>query len=112
LDIHVKSLIELPSHGATFYTWLTIRSLILPLAGLEAYEVIAVLSGALRHSPLKPDRSTRNAVELARARLGEAAFELAAQRGALFDPAEARRYIIDIWRRMVAARAKPAAAGI
>jgi predicted ATPase/class 3 adenylate cyclase len=112
LDIHVKSLIELPSHGATFYTWLTIRSLILPLAGLEAYEVIAVLAGALRRSPLKPDRSTRNAVELARVRLGDAAFELAAQRGSRFDPAEARRYIIDVWRSMVSARAKTAAAGI
>jgi predicted ATPase/class 3 adenylate cyclase len=112
LDIHVQSLIDLPIHGATFYTWLTIRSLILPLAGLEAYEVLAVLAGALRRSPLKLDRSARNAVEKARAELGNTAFEIAAEGGSRFDPAEARRYIIDVWRGMTAARAKSGAAGL
>ena len=111
MDIHVESLIELPIHGATFYTWLTIRSLILPLAGLEAYEVLAVLAGALRRSPLKLDRSARNAVEKAREKLGDSAFELAAERGSRFDPAEARRYIIDVWRGMAAGRAKSGTAG-
>jgi hypothetical protein len=111
LDIHVQSLIDLPIHGATFYTWLTIRSLILPLAGLEAYEVLAVLAGALRRSPLKLDRSARNAVEKARAELGNTAFEIAAEGGSRFDPAEARRYIIDVWRGMVAGRTKSGAAG-
>ena len=106
MDIHVESLIELPIHGATFYTWLTIRSLILPLAGLEAYEVLAVLAGALRRSPLKLDRSARNAVEKAREKLGDTAFELAAERGSHFDPAEARRYIIQVWRSMTAGRAR------
>src|SRR6516225_4487277 len=112
LDIHVRSLIELPSHGATFYTWLTIRSLILPLAELEAYEVLAVLAGALKSSPLKLDRAARNAVEKAKAKLGEASFELAAERGSRFDPAEARRYIIDVWRDIVANRTTSGAAGI
>jgi hypothetical protein len=111
LDIHVQSLIELPIHGATFYTWLTIRSLILPLAGLEAYEVLAVLAGALRRSPLKLDRSARNAVKKTREKLGDAAFELAAERGSRFDPAEARRYIIEVWHRMRTARATSGAAG-
>jgi predicted ATPase/class 3 adenylate cyclase len=111
LDIHVQSLIELPSHGATFYTWLTIRSLIMPLAGLKAYEVLAVLAGALRRSPLKLDRSARNAVETARQKLGQPAFELAAERGSRFDPAEARRYIIDVWRGMDANRAESGSAG-
>ena len=112
LDIHVRSLIELPVHGATFYTWLTIRSLILPLAELEAYEVLAVLAGALKSSPLKLDRAARNAVEKAKAKLGEASFELAAERGSRFDPAEARRYIIDVWRDIVANRTTSGAAGI
>jgi predicted ATPase/class 3 adenylate cyclase len=111
LDIHVQSLIELPIHGATFYTWLTIRSLILPLAGLEAYEVLAVLAGALRRSPLKLDRSARNAVEKTREKLGDAAFELAAERGSRFDPGEVRRYIIEVWHRMRTARATSGAAG-
>jgi hypothetical protein len=106
LDIHVRSLIELPSHGATFYTWLTIRSLILPLSELSADAVVAVLAGALKRSPLRLDRTTRNAVEKARAKIGEGAFEEAAARGSCFDPAEARRYIIEVWRGMIAGRAK------
>ncbi len=102
LDIHIRSLIELPSHGTTFYTWLTIRSLILPLAGLGAYEELAVLAGALKMSPLKLDRAARNAVTKARDNLGDKLFESAAARGSGFDPAEARRYIVDAWRRMTA----------
>jgi hypothetical protein len=106
LDIHIRSLIELPSHGTTFYTWLTIRSLILPLAGLGAYEELAVLAGALKTSPLKLDRAARNAVTKARDNLGDILFEAAAAHGSGFDPAEARRYILDAWRRMTANRAK------
>ena len=112
LDIHVRSLVELPSHGATFYTWLTIRSLILPLSELEADEVVAVLAGALKRSPLRLDRATRNAVEKAETKLGNPAFEDAAARGSRFDPAEARRYIIEVWRGMTAGRAKPNAADL
>ena len=108
LAIHVRSLIDLPSHGATLYTWLTIRSIILRLADLEADEDFAVLAGALNASPLKLDRSARNAVEKAKARLGDPAFESAAALGSRFDPAEARRYIIEAWRRMLANRARPA----
>jgi len=100
LAIHVRYLIDLPTHGATFYTWLTIRSLLLPLLELKADQHLAVLAGALRTSPLKLDRAARNAVEKARDRLGEAAFEQAAARGSGFDLAEARRYIIDVWRGM------------
>ena len=100
LAIQVRYLIELPSHGATFYTWLTIRTLLLPLLELKADQHLAVLAGALKASPLKLDRAARNAVEKARARLGEDAFELAAARGSRFDLAEARRYIIDVWRGM------------
>jgi hypothetical protein len=105
LDIYVRSLIELPSHGATLYTWLTIRSIILRLGDLEADEELAVLAGALNASPLKLDRSARNAVEKAKGRLGNPAFESATTLGSRFDPAEARRYIIEAWRRMVANRA-------
>jgi predicted ATPase/class 3 adenylate cyclase len=97
LAIHVRMLIDLPNHGATFYTWLTIRSLLVPLAELEADEHVAVLAGALRVSPLKSDRSTRNAVNKAKDRLGDSAFELAAARGSRFDVAEARAYIINVW---------------
>jgi hypothetical protein len=104
LDIHIRSLMELPSHGTTFYTWLTIRSLILPLAGLGAYEELAVLAGALKASPLKLDRAAREAVTKARDNLGDNLFEIAAARGSGFDPAEARRYIIGAWRRMTADR--------
>ena len=66
LAIHVRYLIDLPTHGATFYTWLTIRSLLQPLLELGADEHFAVLAGALKVSPLKLDRAARNAVELAR----------------------------------------------
>jgi predicted ATPase len=95
LDIHIRSLIELPSHGTTFYTWLTIRSLIQPLAALQAYEELAVLAGALKASPLKLDRATRSAVALARDSLGDTAFEMSVARGSSFDPAQARAFIIE-----------------
>lgn len=100
LAIHVRMLVELPNHGATFYNWSTIRSLLLPLAVLEADEDVAVLAGALNASPLKLDRSARSAVDQARDRLGDSAFALAAARGSRFDLAEARTYIIDVWRGM------------
>jgi hypothetical protein len=100
LAIHVRTLIDLPSHGAAFYNWLTIRSLILPLVQLEADEHLAVLAGALRVSPLKLDKVARYAVEKSRARLGDSVFELAAARGSRFNLAEARTYIIDAWRGM------------
>jgi predicted ATPase/class 3 adenylate cyclase len=100
LAIHVRYLIDLPSHGATYYTWLTIRSLLQPLLELERDEHLAVLAGALKASPLKLDRAARNAVDKARERLGESAFGEAAARGSRFDLAEVRRYIIDVWRRM------------
>ncbi len=96
--IHVRMLIDLPNHGATFYTWLTIRSLLVLLGELDADEDVAVLAGALRISPLKLDRSARNTVNKARDRLGDSAFELAAARGSRFDVAEARAYIINVWR--------------
>jgi predicted ATPase/class 3 adenylate cyclase len=97
LAIHVRMLIDLPNHGATFYTWLTIRSLLVLLAELEADEHVAVLAGALGVSPLKLGRSARNAVNKAKDSLGEIAFELAAARGSRFDVAEARAYIINVW---------------
>jgi hypothetical protein len=100
-------LIELPNQGAAFYTWLTIRSLLLPLAALGADENLAVLAGALEASPLKLDRAARNAVIQAKDRLGNSAFELAAARGARFDLAVARTYIIDVWQSWGANRAKP-----
>jgi predicted ATPase/class 3 adenylate cyclase len=100
LAIHVRYLIDLPTHGATFYTWLTIRSLLQPLLELGADQHFAVLAGALKASPLKLDRAARNAVEKVRERLGEGAFEQAAAPGSRFDLAEARRYIIDVWRGM------------
>jgi predicted ATPase/class 3 adenylate cyclase len=100
LAIYVRTLIDLPNHGAAFYTWLTIRSALLPLAQLEADEDLAVLAGALKASPLKLDRTAREAVNKARERLGDTAFELAATRGSRFDLAEARTYIVDIWGSM------------
>jgi hypothetical protein len=106
MDIHIRSLIELPSHGATFYTWLTIRSLIPPLAALGADEELAVLAGALGTSPLKLSRSAQEAVAKSKARFGDHAFESAAARGACFDLTEARRYILEAWQRM-SAGAKP-----
>jgi hypothetical protein len=102
LAILVRYLIDLPSHGATLYTWITIRSLILPLLELEADKHLAVLAGALKASPLKLDRASRNAVETAKVQLGQGAFEQAAACGSQFDLAEARRYIIDVWRKMSA----------
>jgi predicted ATPase/class 3 adenylate cyclase len=97
LAIHVRALTDLPKHGATFYNWSTIRSLLSPLAQLEADQDLAVLAGALGTSPLRLDRSARNAVNTARDRMGENAFELAAARGSRFDLAEARTYIMDVW---------------
>lgn len=107
LAIHVRSLVDLPSHGAAFYNWLTIRSLLLPLADLKADQHSAILAGALSASPLKLDRVARNAVQEVKARMGESAFELAAARGSRFDLAEARRYIIDNWEDWGAGRAVP-----
>jgi predicted ATPase/class 3 adenylate cyclase len=98
--IHVRMLIELPNHGATFYNWSTIRSLLSPLAQLEADEAVAVLAGALTASPLKLDKSARNAVYRIKEKLGDNSFQLAAARGSRFDLAEARKYIIDLWRGM------------
>jgi len=66
LAIQMRSLIDLPNHGATFYTWLIIRSLLAPLAELGEDELLAVLAGALKASPLKLDRSSRNIVNGAR----------------------------------------------
>jgi predicted ATPase/class 3 adenylate cyclase len=100
LAIHVRHLIDLPTHGATFYTWITIRAVLQPLVALQADQHVAVLAGALRTSPLKLDRAARNAVDQARQRLGETAFEAAASRGSRFDLTEGRRYIIDVWRGM------------
>jgi predicted ATPase/class 3 adenylate cyclase len=100
LAIHVRALIDLPKHGATFYNWSTIRSLLLPLAQLEADEDLAVLAGALRASPLRLDRSARNAVNTARDRMGESEFELAAARGSRFGLAESRTYIMGVWGGM------------
>jgi hypothetical protein len=100
LAIQMRSLIGLPNHGATFYTWLIIRSLLAPLAELGEDDHLAVLAGALKASPLKLDRSSRNVVNGARERLGERAFELAIARGSQFDLMEARTYIIDVWKGM------------
>jgi predicted ATPase/class 3 adenylate cyclase len=100
LAIYVRMLIELPNQGAAFYTWLTIRSILVPLAELEADEDLAVLAGALKVSPLKLDRSARNAVNKAKDRLGDSAFEQAAARGSRFDLADTRNYILKVWRNM------------
>ena len=100
LAIHVRMLIDLPNHGATFYTWMTIRSLLAPLAELDADENLAVLAGALRASPLKLDRSSRNVVDKAKERMGEQAFDPAFTRGSRFDVTEARTYIINVWKGM------------
>ena len=100
LAIHVRMLIDLPNHGAAFYNWSTIRSLLSPLAELKADEELAVLAGALKGSPLKLDKSARNAVSKAKERLGDIAFDSAAARGSRFDLAEARTYIIDAWRSL------------
>jgi hypothetical protein len=100
LAIHVRMLIDLPNHGATFYAWSTIRSLLSPLAQLEADNEVAVLAGALRASPLKLDKSARAAVNRANERLGDSAFELAAEHGSQLDLAEARTYIINVFGGM------------
>jgi hypothetical protein len=100
LAIHVRRLIDLPTQGAIFYTWSTIRSLLSPLAQLEADEDVAVLSGALKASPLRLDRTARSAVNKAKDRLGSSAFEEAAVRGSRFDLEEARTFAIDILAAM------------
>jgi predicted ATPase/catalase/class 3 adenylate cyclase len=100
LAIHVSTLMDLPNHGATFYTWLTIRSLLAPLSELEADEELAILAGALHVSPLKLDRSARNAVNIAKERLGDVAFESATARGSKYDLARVRKYITDVWGSM------------
>ncbi len=92
--IHVRTLVDLPAHGATFYEWSTIRALMSPLAELAAFHHIAIISGALQASPIKLDRSARQAISKAREALGDDAFEQAAQRGAGFDLTATRSYII------------------
>jgi predicted ATPase/class 3 adenylate cyclase len=91
--IHVKTLSELPPHGATFYVWSTIRTLLSPLAELRSDENIAVLAGALRASPVKLDKNARAAIEAARKRLGDLAFDAGQARGAAMDLGQTRSYI-------------------
>ena len=110
LAIHLRTLKELPNHGATLYTWLTIRSLLLPLCELEADEDVAVLAGALHASPLKLNRAAKNAVDKSKERLGDIAFELSAARGSRFGVTRARSYIIDV-RESVGQQSSAAVSG-
>jgi predicted ATPase/class 3 adenylate cyclase len=97
--ILVQMLIDMPIHGAAyfFYTWSLVRSLILPLARLGADECLAVLSGAIESCPVKLRRSSeRMAIDEARRRLGEEAFERFRTSGAQLDQGGARAYCIDV----------------
>jgi predicted ATPase/class 3 adenylate cyclase len=80
--IHIRTLVNLPPHGATFYAWSTIRALLSPLAALGAYDDIAVIAGAIQASPVKLDRAARLAIGQARTALGETRFDHGAKRGA------------------------------
>ena len=91
--IHVKTLTELPPHGATFYVWSTIRALLSPLAELGSDAHIAVLAGALQASPVKLDKGARAAIGLARGRMGDLAFDAGAAQGATMDLGRTRSYI-------------------
>ena len=93
VKIHVKTLTELPPHGATFYVWSTIRALLSPLAELGSDENIAVLAGALQASPVKWDKGARAAIGVARKRLGDLAFDAGAAQGATMDLGQTRSYI-------------------
>lgn len=100
LAIHVKTLAELPKHGAAFYVWSSISLSLIPLAKLGADKDLAVIAGALQASPVKRGRRARRAVAESRARLGEAAFDLLAARGARFDVAAARAFLIEALGRI------------
>jgi predicted ATPase len=91
--IHIRTLVDLPPHGATFYAWSTIRALLSPLAELGAFEEIAVIAGAIQASPVKLDRAARFAIGKARTALGEDRFELGAKRGAGLRLPDIRLYI-------------------
>jgi predicted ATPase/class 3 adenylate cyclase len=95
LEIYVRNLVDLPNHGATFYAWSTIRSLLVPLAELGEDEPLAILAGALTTSPMKLSRSAHTAIDKTRKRLGDDAFEIASRRGSQFDLTDVRKYIFE-----------------
>jgi predicted ATPase/class 3 adenylate cyclase len=91
--LHMRTLADLPAHGAAFYAWSTVRALLSPLAQLGRHDVIAVLAGALQASPIKLDRPARKAADHAESALGSAAFAACCRRGARFGLTETRAYI-------------------
>ena len=96
LAIHLRALAEIPTHGATFYAWATLKAALLPLSQLGADSAVVTLAGALRESPVSPGRQGRQLVEAARARLSEASFALAQARGACFDLPTARAFFAEV----------------
>ncbi len=93
LAIHRRALHDIPTHGATFYAWSTLKAALQPLAQLGALEAVVTLAAALRTSPVSPGRQGAQLLALCRERLPEPAFEQARARGAGFDLAQARAYL-------------------
>lgn len=73
LAIYLRALAEIPSHGATFYAWSTVRAALVPLAALGADEAVVTLAAALGRSPVKPGRKVLALVNSCRARLSAVA---------------------------------------
>jgi hypothetical protein len=105
--IHIRTLVDLPPHGATFYAWSTIRAMLSPLAALGAFDEIAVIAGALQASPIKLDRASRFAIGKARTALGENRFDPGAKRGAGLRLPDIRLYIERELKRFAATGDQP-----
>ncbi len=96
LAIHLQALGEIPTHGATFYAWSTLKAALLPLAQLGADEAVVTLAAALRGSPVSPGRKNQQLVETCKARMTAAGFELALANGGSFGLPAARAYLSDM----------------
>ena len=93
IKIHIRHLAELPPHGAAFYAWSTMRALLSPLAEIARDEVVAVIAGALRASPIKLDKGARAALCAVKARRSDVEFETWSARGTAMDLSQARSYV-------------------
>lgn len=110
LAIHLRALNDIPTHGATFYAWSTIRAALLPLAQLGCEDAVVTLVAALRGSPVEPGKRIRPLIEACQARMSGAAVSQAQARGAGLDLPKARAYLAEAAEAAVAAIARTRAA--
>ena len=77
------------------HAWSTVQSLLPPLAALERFDQVAVLAGALEHSPMQGDEDIEHLIVDVRDRLGADEFESLAATGRTFGLAGTRRHVAE-----------------